>query len=59
MATFNDLKTIIANIDEALGEGHIIKYFPERYSSTPTKTFASKDLAKAYGAEMFTKYQNV
>jgi hypothetical protein len=49
MATFNDLKTIIANIDEALGEGHIIKYFPERYSSTPTKTFASKDLAIAYG----------
>jgi hypothetical protein len=59
MATFNDFKTVIANIDEALGEGHIIKYFPERYSSTPTKTFASKDLAKAYGAEMLTKYQKV
>jgi hypothetical protein len=59
MATFNDLKTIIANIDEALGEGHIIKYFPERYSSTPTKTFASKDLAVAYGTQMLEKYKNV
>jgi hypothetical protein len=56
----NTFSTVIKNIDNILEGYHFTEMYPERYSSTPTKSFATKADAATYAqsmVSMFTDYK--
>jgi hypothetical protein len=54
----NKFSDIIKNLDEILEGNHLTRMLPERYSSTPTKSFASKDEAAKYAQSLVTQFKS-
>jgi hypothetical protein len=52
----NTFSTVIKNIDTILEGYHFTEMYPERYSSTPTKSFATKAEATTYAQSLVSKF---
>jgi hypothetical protein len=54
----NTFSEIIKNLDDILEGNHLTRMLPESYSSTPTKSFATKADAITYARSLVSKFQN-